>query len=429
MMDGRHHGESTGSAIIGVVAHPLFNHLGPISDWLRTRQTQAARAVERIPAARMLRDPIDELVDEVVGEYTLAVPRLTGERRSPRGVAEASVDVSGDRSRAVLDRSRPVLVPGYRVEVRERFNGHTDLLNCCPSRHDLNPPRGDIDGNEVVITIGRPADALNATQVKGEVEDAFGKVARYLEWAAADVQGFNNNLAATVRSAVQGRRQRLEAAHALEDMLGIPIDRRTDASPSLSIDVPRRRVPTIEDSRTTEPRGEDEAFLRDEGYQEIIAFLGSIRRLIERLPHTFSPLPEESLRDILLLILNNQFGAGTGESFSRNGKTDIMIQLPGGPVFIAECKIWHGAKKFREAIDQLLGYLVWRDTKAAMVLFVRERDVTTITQKALDGVRRHPRFVRDAPMVGGDPVVLLHQEGDRRRMVRVALIAVPIPPD
>jgi hypothetical protein len=37
-------------------------------------------------------------------------------------------------------------------------------------------------------------------------------------------------------------------------------------------------------------------------------------------------------------------------------------------VFIGECKFWAGQKAFTGAVDQLNGYLVFRDTKAAIVL-------------------------------------------------------------
>lgn len=64
------------------------------------------------------------------------------------------------------------------------------------------------------------------------------------------------------------------------------------------------------------------------------------------------------LRDLLLVILNNQFGPAGGEIFIRKGKTDITILREKGAIFIAECKNWSGAKAFSGAIDQLLGYLV-----------------------------------------------------------------------
>jgi hypothetical protein len=65
--------------------------------------------------------------------------------------------------------------------------------------------------------------------------------------------------------------------------------------------------------------------------------------------------------------LNGVFeGQATGETFNFQGKTDILIRAQGKNIFIAECKFWKGEKVFLETIDQLLSYLSWRDSKAAI---------------------------------------------------------------
>ena len=50
--------------------------------------------------------------------------------------------------------------------------------------------------------------------------------------------------------------------------------------------------------------------------------------------------------------------------------------------FVGECKFWKGPKQFNEAINQLLGYTVWRDTKAALLLFIKTGDATSILARA-----------------------------------------------
>ena len=40
--------------------------------------------------------------------------------------------------------------------------------------------------------------------------------------------------------------------------------------------------------------------------------------------------------------------------------------------------------------DLLLSYLVWRDTKAALLLFIRSGETTTIIEKAAAEIRNHP---------------------------------------
>jgi hypothetical protein len=62
-------------------------------------------------------------------------------------------------------------------------------------------------------------------------------------------------------------------------------------------------------------------------------------------------------------------------------------------VFIAECKWWGGPKAFAEAIQQLYGYSTWRDTKLAVVMFVRAKGLTEIIAKARDILAEHQTFI------------------------------------
>jgi hypothetical protein len=50
-------------------------------------------------------------------------------------------------------------------------------------------------------------------------------------------------------------------------------------------------------------------------------------------------------------------------------------------VFVAECKFWRGPKSFTEAVDQLLGYLSWRDSKSALLIFNPTKDSTAVRAK------------------------------------------------
>ena len=63
-------------------------------------------------------------------------------------------------------------------------------------------------------------------------------------------------------------------------------------------------------------------------------------------------------------------GQGNRRDFNFQGKTDILIRFEERDILVAECKFWK-AKAFLETIDQLLSYLSWRDTKAALIIFNR----------------------------------------------------------
>jgi hypothetical protein len=136
-------------------------------------------------------------------------------------------------------------------------------------------------------------------------------------------------------------------------------------------------------------------------------------------------LDEEKIRDLLLVLLNAQFeGAAAGEVFNAAGKTDILIRAGDRNVFIAECKIWKGPKTIRDALGQLLSYLTWRDTKAALLLFIRTGESTTIITKSIAEIEGHANYkrTRDTADDGEHYDFILHANGDPNREIRLAFL-------
>ena len=128
--------------------------------------------------------------------------------------------------------------------------------------------------------------------------------------------------------------------------------------PRLGSSAGRRRsqVPIV--SRPPTKAFAPEPAISQTAFTDIVSVIRSMGLAAERFPDTFGKMPEPVLREILLVVLNNQFGPSGGELFSRQGKTDVAIWRETGAVFIGECKFWTGEKDFGEAIEQLLGYLV-----------------------------------------------------------------------
>ena len=115
---------------------------------------------------------------------------------------------------------------------------------------------------------------------------------------------------------------------------------------------------------------------------------------MERLPSTYANKQEEDLRDYLLIPLCTHYQNSTGETFNKKGKTDILIRHEGSNVFVGECKFWKGIKAFHETIDQILGYLTWRDSKAAIVCFVNNKELNPVLKQIATGAPQHLCFVR-----------------------------------
>jgi len=114
----------------------------------------------------------------------------------------------------------------------------------------------------------------------------------------------------------------------------------------------------------------------------------------EKYPHMARGKKEEHLRDHIIMILEPNFACSiTGETFNKTGKTDILIKYEGTNVFIAECKFWSGPKSFLNAIDQILTYLTWRDSKSALLIFVKRKEISKVKVALEETITKHPNYI------------------------------------
>lgn len=400
---------------------------GALNEWLRDRLRQAVEDASSIPADRVLSLPEPDLLEELVERYRVDPPVLHVDRRYTPGAEDVRIDVSQDPARAIWHTTRPFYVQGTRYKVRIPFEGNADLFWLRPSRWATVSPVGMVEGQELVIWHEAPADSMDPKGFERAIDENINLIKTYLQAVESDCVDFNRELERQLREALRRRKEKVLKDRQLEEYLRIPVERRSDASPVFSVSVPRRERSGHPSYPTGIKAFAPEPAVSQEDYAEILTVIRSWRDLVERLPKTFQKMSERELRDILLVVLNNQFGPAGAEVFSREGKTDIFIWHERGAVFIAECKIWAGARGFQKAVDQLLGYLVWRDTKSALIVVVRGQDVTRVLEQADKVLREHPRYKRNSSDVAGFPVYVLHHEGDPAREILVALVLVAIP--
>lgn len=135
----------------------------------------------------------------------------------------------------------------------------------------------------------------------------------------------------------------------------------------------------------------------EEFYNDVLGTLYKSYRGAEQKPSIYKGKGEEDLRDYGLAFLESRYvgAVAAGEAFNKEGKTDIILKGDDGSnLFVAECKVWHGAGQFHQAIDQLFGYLTWRDTKSTLIFFVPSADFTSILAKIKDEATKNPYFIR-----------------------------------
>jgi len=150
---------------------------------------------------------------------------------------------------------------------------------------------------------------------------------------------------------------------------------------------------------------------------------------MEKKPALYIGKDEEGLRDQFLFVLETRYVGITasGETFNRSGKTDILLKYAqdGSNLFVGECKLWHGIKEFHEAINQLFDrYLTWRDSKVALIFFVKNNDFTKVLECVKEQIVTHPYYIRNNGFKGESSfsyLFRLAQDPDKKVFVEIML--------
>jgi hypothetical protein len=156
----------------------------------------------------------------------------------------------------------------------------------------------------------------------------------------------------------------------------------------------RRPAPSLPETRADDKPPTLEPVLDERVFEHILRVIRMQAGQMEQSPGTYRQMGEEDRRQTIVATLNTHYeGRAHAEAFNAEGKTDILIRHDGRNLFICECKFWNGAEGFSQTIDQLFRYTGWRDTKLAIVMFVREKGLSAILKKARTALEEHPQFV------------------------------------
>lgn len=392
---------------------------------LEEQRKAVRKEVASIAENRLLNTSVDDLCDYFVKKYQFHPPILLKDK-IVADQQEAQIDVSNDRNRHILDRSRPFYVPGIKVILEVPYEGDASFFRVRPSTSTSMPPVADIWNNTLLLSLS--GTDLTPEETKSQLDQELHKIKEHLGWIANDVQPFNDELGALTRQAIESRREKLLADQKLVASLGYPLKRREDAPTTYAApDVRRKAVPQLPKASTAP--FEPEPVLDMENYEHILKVVSSMVQVMERSPSAFRNMEEEAIRTHFLVHLNGQYeGNATGETFNLFGKTDILIRVQDRNIFIAECKFWSGPKTLLETIDQILNYTNWRDTKTAILLFNRNKDFSRILEAIPETVKSHPKCKRQREYASetGFRFILGHRD-DENRELTLTVLAFNVP--
>lgn len=194
-----------------------------------------------------------------------------------------------------------------------------------------------------------------------------------------DIEGFNKKLPDGIRGYFSQRKKQLEKQEIIVESIGIPLKVAKEIKPAFKIPATRKKAFKTTSSGKDMVAFEAEPALDQDVYDHILNVLFQVGRVFERLPRIHEGRDEETLRDILILWLEPQVeGETTGETFNGDGKTDILLRYKSKNAFVGECKFWSGPENHTDTINQILGNLTWRDSKAAIIYFFKQKDMTSL---------------------------------------------------
>ena len=392
-----------------------------LSQSLQGSQQKMREEIESFDGNRLLNTAVADLAGYFVEKYKVE-PITLKQEDWYADTKEVRVDVRHDQMRWINDRSRPVLVAGERTEVRIPFEGEADLFYSQSNMMSSNPPRAVIEGKELVLCFEMPSDAVR--EVRPLVDQSLKDIEQYIGWQRPMIEGHNSALSGIAQQALENRRARLLAQSKRASALGIPVKRRDNAPQTYAIPTVRRKsAPTLPPASSAQ--FEPEPTWAMEQYEQALKIMQDMALVMERSPDAFKSMDEEALRQHFLVQLNAQFeGKATGETFNMSGKTDILLREGDRNVFIAECKFWKGPKGFGEAIDQLLGYATWRDSKTVILVFNRGTETSTVLSGIDATVKAHASFKRPVtwPHESGFRYVLHNKDDTNRELVMTVLV-------
>jgi hypothetical protein len=257
--------------------------------------------------------------------------------------------------------------------------------------------------------------------IKHEIDKEKRLINEFIDWKNADINKENEKLESNIKTLIETRKKKLEEdikrMNSLSQIINIPLKMkeneavkriRLDKSPLVKRVKP---IPTL-----------PEEYVLDRGKViDIISIIDNQGRQFEKTPRTYECFQEEGFRDVILVNLNTIFeGKATGETFSKNGKTDIYLNITKGKILVFECKIWNGRELYNDTINQLRGYMTWRNNFGIIITFAKLKNFSKILGEVEDIVTKHPSYVKGFSQIS-ETHFLSHHVSDQDNLKNIEI--------
>jgi len=405
--------------------HPFSN--AQLSDFVEGYLETVLQKIRGLGTDYMLKASLTELENHFVDEARL-VPLVLHLDQITLG-SQTAVEVEiNPFERAVMPGDDPY-VRGTLLRFDIPYEGTRELWRYRPwAFATISLPKVDIRDDHISFYQHFPDDSPPASdRLKAQIDKDKRALQQAVEAAREQVTEYNARIPAVIRAALDLRIQQARSTTSVVEGLGVPL-KRTATPPAYAMPLTRRPSPRALPSVETQSY-KGEHFLRLDDYEYILGVTKSLGLAMERAPISFAMMDEEDIRNQFLLHLNGHYeGSATGETFNASGKTDILIRVQDKNIFVAECKFWDGEQSFQDAIDQLLGYLTWRDSKCALFIFNQNRDSQAVASKMHAVMQARTEFKKYlGPDAHGDHRYILVKPSEPGREITITTQLFDVP--
>uniref|UniRef100_A9A6E9 Uncharacterized protein n=1 Tax=Methanococcus maripaludis (strain C6 / ATCC BAA-1332) TaxID=444158 RepID=A9A6E9_METM6 len=266
-------------------------------------------------------------------------------------------------------------------------------------------------------------------KIKSNFTSDWNVIFKNLNYLNNQIISFNKSLENTAKSFFENRKKEIIESRNSLNSFDMPIKTKKNSNDTYSVPVekhiqkPEINIKTHE--KTLEPT------LSDEDYSNILKTIHNIGNTFEKYPNNYYGKNEEGLRDFIVSHLETNYPSIsiTGESYNKSGKSDILIKYQSKNLFVAECKFWGGGSEYTPAISQLLNNLTWRDSKSALIIFVKNMKIGPVLEEIKKCTKNHPDFLEDL----GDhdqswQNYIFKLNGDDETKIKLAVLIFHVPP-
>ena len=353
-----------------------------VSAYLEEIKTKLENEISGLSDEQITTIDIDEWSEYFYSNYQIE-PILVYVDQAELDISEVKIQEYNIWSKHNPYEQEYFLVDGYKITFKIPFYGESELFNLRPSSFILSrfvadkivSPRNDSPSYLFYASQYKRNDLKGKEDIRTfVVEDFKSSFRSYLtmiENVNNDIKGFNVGLENLIKSKLELRKNKAGDFDNIKKALQIPMNLKADA-PNIR-PLPLKKIRKIIKPKTKNVFVEPEYCISDSDYNNILNIIHNACSTMEATSRTFNKNNEEELRDFIISTLGTHYvDSVTGETFRKIGKTDIHVIFENKSAFIGECKIWHGIKKFTDAIEQVFGYSTWKDRKISLIIFNKD---------------------------------------------------------